>query len=495
MPPPHPLEIAELIYRIAWFLEWDEDNSLFVPTDLIACTQVNRLFHKTLIPLLWMIHNTNLEDFKIPIKAVEANIHHVRHLEIYSNDQPIWRATNLRTLLVHRFIRAVPVVNLILANPRLISVDWHFPVGHDRDQQDKIIPALATLSQLRFLYLKNWRHDFIDLAAMLCNTPMLQELHLYLPYGLGGCFDQCRPLEHLTVLCIDCYWPETSPGFPQVVRFCPNLEILHFNPLHECPIVDLSTNLRECCPKLNTIKCGRQWNHDIFDRIWTADKDLALIKSAAGLIDFDLPLCDLTSEFLRTLLARHSHSLVDVTLYFYRGGDPGTMGNISSILASCLSLCAFAAGIVGGAWKPAECLGLFEQPWSPSLHVFQIWGVSTDLHRSAYGDDDGFYDDTQPYDGNDVLEDFDLDPDEDVGCTKLESCHENTGGSGQEVKLLARHGWHAQNMKSRYVKNRELQSRDCNIFCKKLLEQAVSMPHMDEVLLNMYTWTRIAEEE
>ncbi|KAG0016344.1 hypothetical protein BGZ81_011235 [Podila clonocystis] len=490
---PHPLELPELIYRIAWFLDWNQDDDSFIPTDLSACTQVNRLFHKTLTPLLWMIRHTNPKQVKIPGEVIEANIHHVRHLEIYSSEQPIWRATNLRTLLVVRFINLLPVVKLILSNPRLTSLEWYFPV-HGSEQEDIILTALATLSQLKFLYLKNWRYNTIELGRVLCNTPMLQELKLYLPYGLGGSFDRCQPLEHLTTLWLDCYWPETSPGFPQLVRYCPRLEALYLNPLLECPIVDLSINLRECCSKLVTLKCGDYFHHDIVSPIWTADKDLALVESTANLSDFELPLCDLTREVLRTLLTRHSHSLTDVTLYFYRGGDPRTMANISSILASCLSLRTFGAGIVGGAWKPSECLGLFEQLWSSSLREFEIWGVSTDLNRSAYGDDDGAYDHTQPYDGNDVLEDFEVDPEVDVGCAKFERCQENTNDSGQDVKFLARYGWCAPKKYSRAAKDRALQSRDCNIFCKKLFEQAVSMPHMYNVRLNMLEWTKEDEE-
>lgn len=91
---------------------------------------------------------------------------------------------------------------------------------------------------------------------------------------------------------------------------------MYLNPLRECPIVDLSVNLRECS-QLKTLKCGHYSHHDILDRIWTADKDLALIELAAGLNAFDLPLCDLTSEVLRTLLTRHSHALTDITMYFY----------------------------------------------------------------------------------------------------------------------------------------------------------------------------------
>jgi len=374
-------------------------------------------------------------------------------------------------------------VDLIHSNPRLTSVEWHFPVSDDRDQQSLILPALATLSQLRFLYLKNWRHDNIDLAVVLCGTPLLQELKLYLPHGLGGCFDQCRPLENLTILWLSCFWPKASPGFPQLIRFCPSLETLYLNPLLECPIVELSTNLREYCPRLKTLKCGPYFHHDIFERIWTADKDLMLIESATGLNDFDLPLCDLTSAVLQTLLTRHAHTLTKLSLFFYRGGDPGTVANMSSILASCLSLQEFTAGIVGGAWKPSECLGLFEQSWSQSLRQFGFSGVSTDLNRSAYGDDDGFYDDSEPYSGNDVFEDFNVDPSE----IEVQDCQEGT--SGQEIKFMARHGWRVQGN----GKDRQLQSRDSNILCRKLLERVVSMPLMDEVSLNIFWWRKITE--
>ncbi|KAF9211573.1 hypothetical protein BGZ59_007880 [Podila verticillata] len=479
---PHLFEIPELIYRIGWFLCFNcELEDYFDPQDLIVCSQVNRLFHKTLTPLLWMVITTDFRDYTLPKDVVEANIHHTRHLVIYSSDQPIWGATNLRTLLVHRFIETRRVVDLIHSNPHLTSVEWHFPVGADRDQQTLILPALATLSQLRYLYLRNWRFENIDLAVVLCSTPLLLELNLYLPHGLGGCFDQCRPLENLTILWLSCFWPKASPGFPQLLRYCPNLETLYLNPLLECPIVKLSTNLRECCPRLKTLKCGPYFHHDIFERIWPADKDLALIESAAGLDDFDLPLCDLTSTVLQTLLTRHAHTLTKLALFFYRGGDPGTMANMSSILASCLSLREFTAGIVGGAWKPIECLRLFKHSWSQNLRLFEFSGVSTDLYRSAYGDDDGFYDDSEPYSGNDVFEDFDFDPSE-IG---VEECQEGT--SGQEVKFMAQHGWRVPEN----GKDRQLQSRDSNILCRRLLERAVSMPLMDEVQLNIFSWRKI----
>jgi len=84
-----PLEQAELVYRVGWFLplwvphETRKKGYHFHPEDLLSCIQVNKLWRRTLTPLLWMVYDESNERQKnAPPNLIEAHSPHFRYLSV-----------------------------------------------------------------------------------------------------------------------------------------------------------------------------------------------------------------------------------------------------------------------------------------------------------------------------------------------------------------------------------------------------------------------------
>ncbi|KAG0335724.1 hypothetical protein BG004_008353 [Podila humilis] len=530
MPPhtsTHPLELPEILLRVGYFVQqWCHDEFYWeiYLSDLVACIKVNRLFYRTLRPLLWTMFHTEMNRYNIPPESVKANIHHVYYLHILYPDQPsLWDATNLEFLLAHRHLPATSILDLIRANPRIFCLEWHFPCRGSRKEIEDIIPTLAThLPLLRILYIKEWRREKgIDLAPLLQGVPLLQELQFYKIRGFT--FDEAffgfsrasicnHPLLHLTTLRLDIEWNQNSAKLENILRLFPSLQHLNFNPLDDCPIVEISKNIKECCPQLKVLNCSRHFDHEITYRIWypSQEKDRALVEAAPmGVTDFEIPLCDFTAEIAETLLTRFSRTMTRLALYIYCGGDDlsKTIGCLSELLFSFVSLKDLVFSIVGGAWEPAECMELFSKPWGSQDHLqsFELHGVITGLCRGQYGTEDGEYDTTcPPYTGDDVFEKADPNPDlsavrqfcESLGENMQEDGSKETDkeeeeGEGKPVKFLQHNGWTLQP----YNDCAWLESRDGNILFKRFLHHVVSMPCMKAALLNWYSWDKAEERE
>lgn len=409
-----PLEQAELVYRVGWFLplwvprETRKKGYQFHPEDLLSCIQVNKLWRRTLTPLLWIVYDESNERQKnAPPNLIEAHSPHFRYLSVHGiypgrellasmkcGDQSctlypqfgLIHSTNLREL---RF-NSPPsneAVGLIHRNPSItrlnISIHWVDPASKVLKQ------ALESLPHLRALIL-NDGYDINNswIAKLLENVSGLEELELHdfddlMPYQdprslLSLIFDiqwyqnlgrvPQQPLLSIKKLTLDMCWLRNR-GFVQVVRLCPQLEALAFrsSPRGKDSVAgSLSNNLRECCPRLNSLRYVNSWQN------LTEDHQVDLLQSTEHLVHYDAPIRDFNSRICQSLLDPHAPWLETIRIRVHVPA-PYRFSMASRILASCPQLSIFELDTVHIVAK--DILGVFEQPWEcPSLRLLKLTG-------------------------------------------------------------------------------------------------------------------------
>ncbi|KAF9081212.1 hypothetical protein BGX23_001129 [Mortierella sp. AD031] len=216
----------EVIIRVGMFIPlWvmnprDPDDFKFKPKDLLAAIRVNRIFHKTLTPLLWTVYNEaaleprgykdpHVNDFMVSgahprglsIRTLNKNCHLIHYLELVQGEAPAYmykqptmlqfkNCTNLKELKLSMFVDPVWIWQLIRANPNLSLLEWAYPVQYiyercrcynmSRDLRGSCdLEYMRSLRKLKTLRLVGWELRPIYLCQVLNNTSeTLEELEL-----------------------------------------------------------------------------------------------------------------------------------------------------------------------------------------------------------------------------------------------------------------------------------------------------------------------------
>lgn len=363
------LEIPELVYRVSWFLPlWELESDhiySFLPYDLAACIQVNRLWNHTLTPLLWMAFETYIADeLKIPKYVIQKYSHHLRYANFnYALALPTIHTSRLRELEVEE-MEPLAIRDLTRSNSQLgfLNIDMNLEITVLSLQS--ILEPLVNLSRLE---LRLGRFVSLDqIVVPLAHLTKLRQLNL-------GHFTELQQLETLplqldsiTVLVLDCEW-NRNPGMHQIVRLFPNLESLKIQakskdacaPL-ELPCAELSRNLRESCPKFNSIQNVQPYEFD-----WTAmseDDHLRLFTSTDHLAHYNLPTTVFSFTICNALLA-HASTLETVDIYC-KNATEETFRDARRILSSCPKLVSFKICTRHRSTLGAESLVLFDRPWN-----------------------------------------------------------------------------------------------------------------------------------
>ncbi|KAF9102615.1 hypothetical protein BGX29_004376 [Mortierella sp. GBA35] len=222
----HPLSLPEVIIRVGMFIPlWvmnprNPDDFKFKPKDLLAAIRVNRIFHKTLTPLLWTVYNEaaleprgykdpHVNDFMVSgahprglsIRTLNKNCHLIHYLELVQGEAPAYmykqptmlqfkNCTNLKELKLSMFVDPVWIWQLIRANPNLSLLEWAYPVQYiyercrcynmSRDLRGSCdLEYMRSLRKLKTLRLVGWELRPIYLCQVLNNTSeTLEELEL-----------------------------------------------------------------------------------------------------------------------------------------------------------------------------------------------------------------------------------------------------------------------------------------------------------------------------
>ncbi|KAG0337861.1 hypothetical protein BG000_004871 [Podila horticola] len=369
----NPLELQELLYRVGWFVPlWvpracNSTDLDFCPSDLVACTKVNRLWRTTLTPILWRVYDW-YRNARVPLADLVLNVQHLRYVHLATPWDPDTLPTRLQVLCLYS--EAVASMRLLYANPQLAQLAWNS--GCCRDHDPNIQVALESLSRLQVFDLKYYHFSAPEqLNRILANNLHLRQLTLYHIEGITNAFDYA-PLENLTCLRLQVDWLR-NPALAHLLRSCSSLEVLEYEAAIACPTFPLAHNLRECCPRLHTL-C--RIDYRLYDP-GNLQEDLcelevvALIQAVAlgRMRVLEMSVLTLTDRICHVLVARHGQVLERIKLRCQRVNE-ANVRNVGRLLRACPRLVALDVSHVASwgavqGFPPRDSLRLLDEggPW------------------------------------------------------------------------------------------------------------------------------------
>lgn len=352
----------EIIFQIGMSLPVWKSHPSF--NDLLTCMRINKLWHRTLLPILWVAVNLEL-DSHIPMAALDVHSALIRYLFIGRPWPPCASLpTRLRALELGH-VRIKTATDLTRANPQLKSLKANFHRGL-ANKLAAILEPLLHLKELHLLSSDSLALDQIIIPAS--RLPDLQTLTLEgfesMDQGVGG-----QPLPNLciTKLYLDSEW-RRNPALHRVARYCPNLEEIRFRSFNndsfvECPVSELVSDLREFCPKFKSLR-NIPTQSDCY-RSCPAEDDIAhLLQSTDHLAYFDLPMEDFSSRICQALLDPHAPWLEAVQIHVKNSSESDFI-NVNRVLASCPNLRSFTLSHESDTESSMteNNLALFAEPW------------------------------------------------------------------------------------------------------------------------------------
>ncbi|KAF9134668.1 hypothetical protein BGW39_006257 [Mortierella sp. 14UC] len=161
----HPLEVPEILTRIGQYLplwvehqdEIDLDNKdiAFCHQTLLSCMQVSKLWHHTLLPILWYSYD-GLKMITLPQEVITRYSPYFRNFRSPGCHAGPFLSTHLVELTIYIQMMDPPISlatqkDLIRANPRLRYLEWHGPEKvTDLDKED--FEGLKCLQELRLFH-------------------------------------------------------------------------------------------------------------------------------------------------------------------------------------------------------------------------------------------------------------------------------------------------------------------------------------------------------
>lgn len=272
----NPFHLPELIHRLGRFIQiwyWSDDEGLeFYPFDLMACLQVNKLWHCTLTPFLWAAYDDSGHHKEIPPEIVHAHSHHLRYLCLtwgWSTTVPPLNPTQLREIYVTG--HTLPSCKGILRASSAHITDLTLSEFRNDLHEDTLPPLeLPHLTRLTIQYCYNSR-DIVG-SFINANCGHLSELS-FLDIKAWEPFSW-QLFPNLTHLTLDTDL-DKNPALVQLPRHCPRLETLTISPCSGQHYPTLSKNLLESCSFLKAIKSEYVFN----SRSMSNDDCVSLIRA------------------------------------------------------------------------------------------------------------------------------------------------------------------------------------------------------------------------
>ncbi|KAF8983645.1 hypothetical protein BGZ52_000558 [Haplosporangium bisporale] len=335
----NPLELYEIVARIGRFIPVfsTEQYPKFTPKDLVAVTQVSRLWHKALSPLLWSFYSGTLHWNKPgpPIDLIVKNSTHIRYFESYgvppslAADLQCCRLTHLSMSGYYGSgdeIRHETMTNLIAMNrKRLKQLCWHgryTPTTLD-------VGALTEppLQQLEMLSLSSWNVYNGRLAKVLDSVSgTLKHLNLNSMHGIRrGDFDNLT-LPHVTDVVLG-FGKDPMLGLEDVFRSVPNVQRITLHSGHHLDAKRIAQNIRECCPKVQEITIHSPIEDEDLADIIASCPPLTLIMARMHI--------GLSDKVTQAILGRHTESLESLEVQTEWNSPPANVSNLARVLHTC----------------------------------------------------------------------------------------------------------------------------------------------------------------
>ncbi|KAF9997257.1 hypothetical protein BGZ80_007585 [Entomortierella chlamydospora] len=468
---PNPLDLPEVLTRIGQFIPlWVRNSNssyglIFEPQDLLSAMAVSRHFYVTLTPLLWTVYDDTILQSEESFGLIEQGLYNIpfnlilsksHYFQFFVNrlrpppsllsppHSPLPHATDntntrfnsrhLQELSISHFFPTEQAIELVLANPRLLLLDWKSPSTIGFTATPAIYQALLSLRHLRTLHLSGWNQipeeeDTDPLhrlrTILVNNSAHLQNLSLSFMSGLES-ITEWVVLPNLRTLALNNVW-ESNPALVHLVRFCPALETLTIHADGGCDVKTLAPLLRDHCPKLSAIR--RSSGHITFQRgFLLLDEDyVTLIEECrplstrvfttteieaergsqglltehgaehhvSGLKHFEMGFGGLNMTITNALLTHANH--LETLILFICGDETENFENANRLLSICTHLKRFEFYNYHLEWNPEDGMLLFQTPWAcRGIEMLILDGFADPFENHAFyqeWDDDGGSDD------------------------------------------------------------------------------------------------------
>ncbi|KAI9232724.1 MAG: hypothetical protein BYD32DRAFT_475158 [Podila humilis] len=406
----NPLLLPEIIHRLGDFITlWKTHPTpipalVFHPQDLSRCIQVCRLWRDTLTPFLWAVYDDSFvrssvdratsQPKSIPQEAMEAHSQYLRCLRL---NTPRPTLTQRLTCLRHISVTVAALKsckNLLHANGahltnltlKDLSQSIYMTLARNIQLLDEDTLPLINFPQLTHIQLENFlleRNDDLITRFLNANTQLthfsLIKVHQWRSSSQGwACF------PHLTQLTI--YSPlNENPALLDLIRHCPALETLIIKPSGVNVYATLCKNLRECCPALTTVRCGRTWTGG-WPGDMTDDDCVSMIQVSAHLVHVELDVGVFKIDLGQVLLDAHGQWLETLVMIVYKG-TTFSFESLGKILQTCPTLVSFEMrcierigedglsdnGLGLEMWGSYSSQDLYHEPWQcPSKGLYLV---------------------------------------------------------------------------------------------------------------------------
>ncbi|KAG0202673.1 hypothetical protein BGX33_009540 [Mortierella sp. NVP41] len=364
----HPLSLPEIILIVGkhipvWVPTTRSQGAVleFKPKDLLAAISVNRIFHRTLTPLLWTVYA--IPAFK-PFKYFVRSSETVFEYDNYDTDPDTLQKNS-------PYIR---YLDLSLHYPKTDRSLDQFQLSCTRLQELELPPLGRSIdsSQSWPACSRGWKLNSVYLHHILDNNAQhLEELQLgkntYLlkvpsmnaqwnglkTSALSDLTDEQvaeasqlvegRPLllPKVKTLHLDIPWSKTSKATYNLVRAFPGLETLMIGHVHRAQAPRLSRNLREFCPQLRAVRTldpGRELPWMSGETNGVVD-DIPWIEACAPgrLAHFAMSIWTVNEELTNALL-QHKDSLEILELFIRDEDLFDFVDYLEEILRQCMRL-------------------------------------------------------------------------------------------------------------------------------------------------------------
>ncbi|KAG0289651.1 hypothetical protein BGZ96_006845 [Linnemannia gamsii] len=271
--PSNALDLPEILACVGyclplWSLQVSPESGVlkatFKPKTVLSCLLVSRLWHQTLLPVLW--HTFAGECMKkASLEVIVRNVPFLRVLDVHSDLPSPFRCTNLVELTILQGVLDLDAQRqLVRANPGLKTLRWNGPyMKIPLDIED-----FVHLKRIRSLIISQWTGGEGALIGVLkAVAGSLVKLDLGWIQGMAksdfaaaACSDErCdnKLIDDLVLPYLETYTSSCSspisPDPSDLVQYCPNLRNCDTILTGDNDVTRFSETLMDCCPKLDNL--------------------------------------------------------------------------------------------------------------------------------------------------------------------------------------------------------------------------------------------------
>ncbi|KAF9903729.1 hypothetical protein EC991_003423, partial [Linnemannia zychae] len=265
------LDLPEVLYRVGQFLplwthqdeeEPDELYYVFLPRTIVTCLRVSKLWHRTLLPILWHTYSAG-PMWMVPLSVLKRNSVHFKILRALLFEPDVFQCTSLVDLAIPQQLLEIDAQRqLVRTNPGLRILRWHGPHKKVLIEADDFVH----LTKIHTLELAHWEGSGGALgrvlgavAGSLVNLELgwIQEMANRGLTADTSSIPQNKTNEGLILGHLESFTSvnrQTGGLDPtEFIHCCPNLKSCDLTLTTDIDVIRLSDTLAKHCPKLDAL--------------------------------------------------------------------------------------------------------------------------------------------------------------------------------------------------------------------------------------------------